>query len=327
LFCRIPHECAAFIKVSPQSGRHILTNSHPAHGGYLMFAAASRLVPLAVKSCRQIVPPVIATLIAAGLISAYNRAFTGHLQQPRLSALHQDTAEAANDPVAKPLAPAEAVAIYDNIPPPARLWEKEAKQESGKDQAIKLAEPAPAPVRAAVPRPERSEPRTDHHRVAIVEPAPLIRAPAPVVAAPVVVAAPPPMVSAPGAGPAASALPTVQELRQPVLPPPQAQPHYQQPQPQYGQPQYQPPQPQSGQPQYQQPSRQPPPVITAQPVTVPDRPRAIEPAQAEVASPPQGPIGKIVDTLKPSNLFARAREFGEKIEQAGNDILPNIRPQ
>ena len=43
-----------------------------------MFAAASRLVPLAVKSCRQIVPPVIATLIAAGLISAYNRAFLGN---------------------------------------------------------------------------------------------------------------------------------------------------------------------------------------------------------------------------------------------------------
>ena len=40
-----------------------------------------------------------------------------------------------------------------------------------------------------------------------------------------------------------------------------------------------------------------------------------------------GPIGMIVNTLKPSNWFARAREFGEKIEQAGNDILPNIRQQ
>ena len=104
-----------------------------------MFAAASQFVPLVAKSCRQIVPPVIATLIAAGLISAYNRAFTGHLQQPRLAALHQDGAEHPSEPVAKPLAPTEAVAIYDNIAPPARLWEKEAKQESGKDQTIKVA--------------------------------------------------------------------------------------------------------------------------------------------------------------------------------------------
>ena len=68
-------------------------------------------------------------------------------------------------------------------------------------------------------------------------------------------------------------------------------------------------------------------MIAAQPVTVPDRPRPVEPAQTETPNPPQGPIGKFVDTLKPSNLFARARDFGEKIEQAGNDILPNIRPQ
>jgi hypothetical protein len=125
-------------------------------------------------------------------------------------------------------------------------------------------------------------------------------------------------------------MPTVQELRQPVLPPPQVQPHYQQPpyaqppyvQPPYAQPQYVQP------PQYQQPSYQPPPVVTAPSVvTVPDRPRPVEQARAEAPNPPQGPIGKIVDTLKPSSLFARAREFGEKIEQAGNDILPNIRPQ
>src|ERR1041385_7942979 len=103
------------------------TNSHPTHGEDLMFAAASRLVPLAVKSCRQIVPPVIATLIAAGLISAYNRAFSGHLQQPRMAALHQDAAEVPAGPAAKPFNPADAIAIYDNIAPPPRLWEKEAK--------------------------------------------------------------------------------------------------------------------------------------------------------------------------------------------------------
>ena len=57
-----------------------------------MFPAASQLVPFAVKSCRQIVPPVLATLIAAGLISAYNRAFSTHLQQPRMSALHEAVA-------------------------------------------------------------------------------------------------------------------------------------------------------------------------------------------------------------------------------------------
>ena len=215
-----------------------------------MFAAVSRLVPLVAKSCRQIVPPVIATLIAAGLISAYNRAFTGHLQQPRLAALHQDGTEHPSEHVAKPLAPAEAVAIYDNIAPPARLWEKEAKQESGKDQAIKVAEPAPAPVRAAAPRPEKSEPRAEHRRVATGEPSPVIRTPAPAAAAPVIVAIPPPVVAAPTHAPVVSSMPTVQELRQPVLPPPQAQPHYQQPHPQYGQPHYQ---QQYAQPPYQQP--------------------------------------------------------------------------
>jgi hypothetical protein len=287
-----------------------------------MFAAASRLVPLAVKSCRQIIPPVIATLIAAGLISAYNRAFSGHLMQPRMAALHQDTSEVPAEPAAKPFNPTEAVAIYDTIAPPPRLWEKEAKQESGKDQAIKIAEPAP--VRAA-PRPERAEPRAEQRRVAAVEPAPVVRAPLPMVApSPVIVAVPPPVVAAPATAPVVSSMPTVQELRQPVLPPPP--PHYQQPpyqQPQYGQPQYQ---QQYVQPQYQQPPYQPPPVVTAQPiVTVPDRARPVVEAQAEAPSPPQGPFGKIVDTLKPSSLFARAREFGEKIEQAGNDILPSIR--
>src|SRR5262245_30614433 len=122
-----------------------------------MHDAISRLLPATAKFTRQIVPPVIATLIAAGLISAYNRAFTAHMQQPRMAALHQD-AEPASEPVARPLIATEAVTIYDNIAPPARLWEKEAKQESGKDQAIKLAEPAPAPARTAAPRLEKSEP-------------------------------------------------------------------------------------------------------------------------------------------------------------------------
>ena len=67
---------------------------------------------------------------------------------------------------------------------------------------------------------------------------------------------------------------------------------------------------------------EPPPTVT-----VPDRPRPLPQAQIEEPSAPQqNPIGEIVNTLKPSSLFARAREFGEKIEAAGNEILPSIRP-
>ena len=64
-------------------------------------------------------------------------------------------------------------------------------------------------------------------------------------------------------------------------------------------------------------------------VTVPDRPRPQpQPQYAEQSlppPPPQGPIGTIANTLKPSTWFARAREFGEKIEAVGNEILPSIR--
>jgi hypothetical protein len=72
-------------------------------------------------------------------------------------------------------------------------------------------------------------------------------------------------------------------------------------------------------------------------VTVPDRPglrpayEAQAPGQVQpVEAPAQqrpGMLGAIVDTLKPSSLFRSAREFGDKIEAAGNDILPNIRQQ
>jgi hypothetical protein len=85
-------------------------------------------------------------------------------------------------------------------------------------------------------------------------------------------------------------------------------------------------------------AQEPPPVIAAKPmVTVPDRPglRPAYEAQApgqvqQVEAPAQqrpGMLGAIVDTLKPSSLFRSAREFGDKIEAAGNDILPNIRQQ
>jgi hypothetical protein len=284
-----------------------------------MLSAVSKLLPLAAHVTRQVVPAVVATLIAAGLIAGYNRAFSGHLQQPRMAALHaaaDDDAPATIVSVAKPAAPAP-IATYDNIAPPPRLWEKEAWQDAGKDQTtVKIAaEPMPALERAAQvlhaepktqPRTEpKVEQKTEPRHVASVEPAqPIVRVPAP---APVIVAVPPSVVAPPNAAPVVSAMPPVQEQRAPAYPVPAPQPQY-------------------AQPSTQQPPLQPPPVITAQPlVTVPDKPRPIEEAQAESTAPQRGVFGKMVDTLKPSNLFARAREFGEKIEAAGNDLLPNIR--
>ena len=49
---------------------------------------------------------------------------------------------------------------------------------------------------------------------------------------------------------------------------------------------------------------------------------------SEIAAPPPpqgGPLERFVDTMKPSSIFARMRELGDRIEAAGNDILPNIR--
>ena len=73
-------------------------------------------------------------------------------------------------------------------------------------------------------------------------------------------------------------------------------------------------------------------------VTVPDRRRApyapnapyetaAAPEQQDFAPPPpaQGPLERFVDTMKPSSIFARMRELGDRIEAAGNDILPEDR--
>jgi hypothetical protein len=264
-----------------------------------MFPAASQLVPFAVKSCRQIVPPVLATLIAAGLISAYNRAFSTHLQQPRMSALHQAVAaEGATAPITtvgmtKPPAPpapavTETITIYEEAVAPERLAEKDAGEEAGKDQsAMKVAEPvaAPAPVRVANPAP-RVGPKAEPHRIASLEAAqpvqPVLRAPAPVI-----VAVAPPVIAPPAAAPVV------------VMPAPV------------------------------QPQFQPPPVIAAAPpmVTVPDRANARPIEETQVQAPPraQGPLGTFVHVMKPSTWFAAAREFGQKIEDTGNDILPSIR--
>src|SRR5206468_753892 len=137
-----------------------------ARGSSAMIAAASHLVPLAARFCRQIVPPVLATLIAAGLISAYNRAFSGQLQQPRMSALHAaNAADGTSAPITtvgmtKPPPPpapavAETITIYEEAIAPERLAEKDSDEEAGKDQStVKVAEttPAPASAKTVAPR-------------------------------------------------------------------------------------------------------------------------------------------------------------------------------
>ena len=258
-----------------------------------MFAAVAQLFQLAAKSCRQIVPPVLATLIAAGLISAYNRAFSGHLSQPRMSAL--ETEERAAPPPSittvamtkRPGTPVtEIITIYEEAIAPERLWDKDAKEEAGKDQAaVKLAEPAPAPVGSASMAKSESRPEPRRAATETVKPT----APAPVVVMP------PPVASSPAAPAVVAA----------VQPAPDQRPPYRS--------------------HSQQPPSQPPPVIMGTPptVTVPDRANArpIEEAQ----TPPRSAMSTFVYVLKPSTWFAHAREFGEKIEQVGNDILPSIR--
>ena len=246
---------------------------------------AAQLLPAAAKFVRQVVPPVIATLIAAFLIAAFNTKFSSNLAQPRLggglqteaSATPATTLPSAAAVNAKTTEPeTEIVTIHEFVDEPERLAEKDVGREAGKDQSATKLATEPAAQRVAVPeRMATLAPPPERRRVASVEHAQPIPAPA--------IVAPPVVVMAPIAAPVMAA-PVTQE---------------------------------------------PPPVIVAMPpmVTVADRPNARPAyAQADPPAPPQGPIGRIVNTLKPSTWFARAREFGEKIEQAGNDILPNIRP-
>jgi hypothetical protein len=278
-----------------------------------MLDVLARLLPPLNKFLDQIWPSVVATLIAAGLISGYNHAFSTHLQQPRMAMLKSETdavavAETSQvSVVAKPTAipAAEYFASRERAVEPQRVLDKDAGAEAGKDQsAVKVAAPAPAPQAAPQPaqRPTnvanpvpRTEPRVASVPVASV-PYVVPPAPAPVTVAPMA----PPLAAAPAPAP----LPPVAAAPPPVI-------------------------------------MAPPPVAAAQQpyVTVPDRPyqqrppydpnaRPYEQQQAEEApQPPQphGPIGAFVNTLKPSTWFARAREFGERIEAAGNEILPNIR--
>ncbi len=269
--------------------------------------ALSKLKPTFGNFLHQIAPSVIATLIAAGLISGYNRAFSGHLQQPRMAALHAAaeaepveavavTATPVSTPAAipsvattapaKPAVPAaEYFAARERAvePTPARVPEKEASAEAGKDQSVvKVATVTPVvPTPQLAPRPVVVTPRPEP-RVASVPP---------------VVTAPPMTAAAPLPAPIVAA-PAVQPMPPPVI---VAQP---------------------------QPMMQPQ-ADAAQPmVTVPDRPGTQPVYEAEetpAPAPAQGPLGAIVNTLRPSAIFARAREFGQRIEAAGNDILPNIR--
>ena len=288
-----------------------------------MLDAATKLLPLATRFMHQIAPSVVATLIAAGLISGYNHTFSAHVQQPRMAALHAgEDAAAAPAPVKSVAPPATSTIPMTKLPETKptgpvteyitiheraveeREPEKEKKAEAGKDQtALKVATPLP-PARPTAPRPEPrvvSAPAAPAP-VAAVAPAP-VNAAAPVV--PRVTAAPAPMPMGPA--PVAAA---------PMASPPMAAPVV------------------VGGPAAVI-AQEPPPVLTGKPyVTVPDRPNQRPTYEAnldETAAPPppqpQGPLGVIVNTLRPSSIFARMREFGDKIEQTGNDILPNIRQQ
>jgi hypothetical protein len=224
----------------------------------------------------------------------------------------QTTTVAMTKPPPKPAT--EVITIHEYVTEPERVFDKPEGREAGKDQSkLKVADapaqaappppaaqpapaPAAAPPRAAAlplpkPAPRAAEPR---HEPRVVSAAPMT---------PVVVQGPPPVIMAA----------------------PPAQPPI---------------------------AYEPPPVVSAKPmVTVPDRqrpayepqrpyetrapydPRApYEPQQAEIDAPPppkpaSGPLGIIANTLSPAAWFARAREFGERIERAGNDILPDIRQQ
>lgn len=267
--------------------------------------APARFFPVLRSSLRQIVPPVLATLIAALLIAGFNRAFSGHLVQPRMAALHSEASLSgeAPRPASAAAQPSDvATEVVDAAAPPAafeRIYAKDDGSEAGKDQtAVKPIAQAAAAVAPAPPAPHlearKIEPRPAEPRT--IEP----RLAEPRYAA-VVVAPPPAITVAP--------VPVVAQPMAPVMTQPVAQ-----------------------LPVAQLPvTQEPPAVIVANPtVTVPDRARPpYEAASAPEAAPPApqgGPLGRIVETLRPSSIFARMREFGDRIEAAGNDILPNIRP-
>jgi hypothetical protein len=311
-----------------------------------MVEVTGKLLPLARSFSRQIVPPVLATLIAALLIAGFNRAFSSHLVQPRMAALHH--AQGETRPIVYAANPQQEVAVTEVATSgptvPERIFAKDNVREAGKDQgtlkvAAAPAAPTPVPTPAPAPRVTRKSEPAIEQRVAsvpvVVAPAPAPIAPAPVIVAPSAQPVAPhygaPVTQAPIAAP----LPPV-ATAQPALPPQRLAP-------QYGAPVTQAP---IGAPlppvaAAQPVAPEPPPVITAKPmVTVPDRPRAApypgyEPRapydqqaqQSDDAAPPRAdrPLERFVDAIKPSSIFNRMREFGDRIEAAGNEILPSIR--
>ena len=248
--------------------------------------AAADMVPVLRTYMKQIIPPVLATLIAALLIAGFNRAFSGHLVQPRMAALHSDE-ETRPTPVKAREIPAVEVANASEPTPPDRIFAKDNDREAAKDQpALKVAVATPTPAAApasvtaapiAAPATPRVVQRLPEPRVAT---APLAPTPVPVVVAPV----------------------------QPVAPPVAIQ----QPFPQ-----------------------EPPTVIIGRPMLTPvERPRSqaqMQPPQQQAVqqepTQPAQPRGfdRFVDSMKPSSIFDRMREFGDRIEAAGNEILPSIR--
>ena len=121
-----------------------------------MVAVTGKLLPLARSFSRQIVPPVLATLIAALLIAGFNRAFSSHLVQPRMAALHH--AQGESRPIVYAANPQQDVAVTEvatsEPTAPERICAKDNVREAGKDQGtLKVAAapaaptPAPAPLR------------------------------------------------------------------------------------------------------------------------------------------------------------------------------------
>lgn len=287
-----------------------------------MLDATSRLLPVASNFMRQIAPSVVATLIAAGLIAGYNSAFHGHLVQPRMGMMKTEpaadpTPSQATTTVAMTKQPAkpvtEVITIHEYVTEPERTFDKPDGREAGKDQTkLKVADAPPAqtaPAPAAQPVPAAAPPRV----VALPKPAPRTAEPprqdprvvsaAPIT--PAVVQAPPPVIMAapPAQPPVAYEPPAVVTAKPMVTVPDRQRPAYEPQRPAYDA------------------------------ARAPYDPRApYEPQQAEIDAPPppkpaSGPLGIIANTLSPAAWFARAREFGERIERAGNDILPDIRQQ
>ena len=135
-----------------------------------MLTASAKFRPALAWFARQIAPSVLATLIAALVIAGYNRAFSGHLQQPRMAALHAAMDKVAGEPAAaeadasaKPK-PAWTTRVVEIIAPTGdieRSFDKDEGREAAKDQSkLKVADLAPAAVPAPVaPRAVVARPR------------------------------------------------------------------------------------------------------------------------------------------------------------------------